>query len=105
MYMYLTAGINVFLRPFIDGQTNQQERMKVLQNFKHNPLVNTIFISKVYTGHAYWFPNLFSVLCEVSTCIIYQFLYCIMCPLSGDYSVLCACCNFITVIFHSGFIY
>ena len=34
-------------RPFIDGQTNQQERMKVLQNFKHNPLVNTIFISKV----------------------------------------------------------
>ncbi|CAI8001510.1 General transcription and DNA repair factor IIH helicase subunit XPB [Geodia barretti] len=34
-------------KPFIDGQTNQQERMKVLQNFKHNPLINTILISKV----------------------------------------------------------
>ena len=36
-------------RPFIDGQTVQQERMKVLQNFVHNPLLNCIFISKVHT--------------------------------------------------------
>ena len=37
-------------RPFIDGQTVQQERMKVLQNFVHNPLLNCIFISKVHSG-------------------------------------------------------
>jgi DNA excision repair protein ERCC-3 len=34
-------------RPFIDGQTAQKERMKILKNFRHNPQVNTIFISKV----------------------------------------------------------
>lgn len=34
-------------RPFIDGQTVQSERMKVLQNFVHNPKLSTIFISKV----------------------------------------------------------
>ncbi len=34
-------------RPFICGQTTQQERMNVLQNFIHNPCVQTIFISKV----------------------------------------------------------
>uniref|UniRef100_A0A1X7UFE3 General transcription and DNA repair factor IIH helicase/translocase subunit XPB n=1 Tax=Amphimedon queenslandica TaxID=400682 RepID=A0A1X7UFE3_AMPQE len=34
-------------RPFIDGQTPQKERMKILKNFRHNPQVNTIFISKV----------------------------------------------------------
>eukprot|EP00731_Ephydatia_muelleri_P018733 Em0011g773a len=34
-------------RPFIDGQTVQSERMKVLQNFVHNPQLSTIFISKV----------------------------------------------------------
>ena len=40
-------------KPFIDGQTNQQERMKVLQNFKHNPIVNTILISKV-CAYLWW---------------------------------------------------
>ena len=36
-----------FFRPFIYGPTHQGERMQILQNFQHNPLVNTIFISKV----------------------------------------------------------
>jgi superfamily II DNA or RNA helicase len=34
-------------RPYIYGPTSQGERMQILQNFQHNPLVNTIFISKV----------------------------------------------------------
>lgn len=34
-------------RPFIYGPTNQTERMQILQNFKFNPKVNTIFVSKV----------------------------------------------------------
>ncbi|XP_078573566.1 general transcription and DNA repair factor IIH helicase/translocase subunit XPB-like [Branchiostoma floridae x Branchiostoma japonicum] len=34
-------------KPFIYGPTSQGERMHVLQNFQHNPKVNTIFISKV----------------------------------------------------------
>lgn len=33
--------------PFIYGPTGQQERMQIIQNFKHNPAVRTIFISKV----------------------------------------------------------
>lgn len=36
-----------FSRPFIYGPTSQGERMQILQNFKHNPKINTIFISKV----------------------------------------------------------
>uniref|UniRef100_A0A914MQR0 General transcription and DNA repair factor IIH helicase/translocase subunit XPB n=1 Tax=Meloidogyne incognita TaxID=6306 RepID=A0A914MQR0_MELIC len=34
-------------KPFLFGQTSQQERMKILQNFQYNPRVNTIFVSKV----------------------------------------------------------
>eukprot|EP01135_Chromosphaera_perkinsii_P004535 Nk52_evm5s288 gene=Nk52_evmTU5s288 len=34
-------------KPFIYGDTSQHERMVVLNNFKHNPALNTIFISKV----------------------------------------------------------
>ncbi|XP_055966156.1 general transcription and DNA repair factor IIH helicase subunit XPB isoform X2 [Sorex fumeus] len=34
-------------KPFIYGPTSQGERMLILQNFKHNPKINTIFISKV----------------------------------------------------------
>lgn len=34
-------------KPFIYGPTSQGERMHILQNFQHNPLVNTVFISKV----------------------------------------------------------
>ncbi|XP_075825172.1 general transcription and DNA repair factor IIH helicase/translocase subunit XPB [Microtus pennsylvanicus] len=34
-------------KPFIHGPTSQTERMQILQNFKHNPKINTIFISKV----------------------------------------------------------
>ena len=34
-------------RPFIDGQTAQKERLKILKNFRHNPSISTIFISKV----------------------------------------------------------
>ena len=33
--------------PYIYGPTGQQERMQIIQNFKHNPQVRTIFISKV----------------------------------------------------------
>jgi len=34
-------------RPYIYGPTSQTERMQILQNFKYNPKVNTIFVSKV----------------------------------------------------------
>ncbi|XP_072902376.1 general transcription and DNA repair factor IIH helicase/translocase subunit XPB [Hemitrygon akajei] len=34
-------------RPYIYGPTSQGERMQILQNFTHNPKINTIFISKV----------------------------------------------------------
>ncbi|XP_062500959.1 general transcription and DNA repair factor IIH helicase subunit XPB-like isoform X2 [Corticium candelabrum] len=34
-------------RPFIDGPTLQSERLRILQNFIHNPKLNCIFISKV----------------------------------------------------------
>ncbi len=34
-------------KPYIYGPTSQGERLQILQNFQHNPLVNTIFISKV----------------------------------------------------------
>ncbi|KAK2142669.1 hypothetical protein LSH36_924g00041 [Paralvinella palmiformis] len=34
-------------KPYIYGPTTQTERMHVLENFQHNPKVNTIFVSKV----------------------------------------------------------
>lgn len=34
-------------KPFIYGATSQGERMQILQNFKYNPRVSTIFVSKV----------------------------------------------------------
>ncbi|CAI5444665.1 unnamed protein product [Caenorhabditis angaria] len=34
-------------KPFLYGETSQNERMKILQNFQYNPKVNTIFVSKV----------------------------------------------------------
>ena len=34
-------------KPYIYGPTSQGERLHILQNFIHNPKVNTIFISKV----------------------------------------------------------
>src|SRR6185437_7010676 len=34
-------------KPFIYGQTTQGERMQILQNFKYNPKVSSIFVSKV----------------------------------------------------------
>ncbi|XP_046389891.1 general transcription and DNA repair factor IIH helicase subunit XPB [Ischnura elegans] len=34
-------------KPFIYGPTSQSERIQILQNFKFNPKVNTIFVSKV----------------------------------------------------------
>ena len=33
--------------PYIYGPTSQNERLQILQNFTHNPKVNTIFVSKV----------------------------------------------------------
>jgi len=34
-------------KPYIYGPTSQGERLHIIQNFVHNPMVNTIFISKV----------------------------------------------------------
>uniref|UniRef100_T1GGG2 ERCC3/RAD25/XPB helicase C-terminal domain-containing protein n=1 Tax=Megaselia scalaris TaxID=36166 RepID=T1GGG2_MEGSC len=34
-------------KPFIYGPTSQNERIQILQNFKFNSKVNTIFVSKV----------------------------------------------------------
>jgi DNA excision repair protein ERCC-3 len=34
-------------KPFIYGPTAQQERLQILQNFKFNPKINTVFVSKV----------------------------------------------------------
>lgn len=34
-------------KPFIYGPTSQQERLQILQNFKFNPKINTVFVSKV----------------------------------------------------------
>ncbi|KAI1308682.1 General transcription and DNA repair factor IIH helicase subunit XPB [Halotydeus destructor] len=34
-------------KPYIYGTTSQGERMQILQNFKYNPKINTIFVSKV----------------------------------------------------------
>lgn len=34
-------------KAFIYGSTGQQERMRILENFQHNPLVNTLFLSKI----------------------------------------------------------
>lgn len=43
--------VSLSLRPYIYGPTSQGERMQILQNFKHNPKINTIFISKVCVAH------------------------------------------------------
>jgi len=34
-------------KPYLYGPTSQGERLQILQNFIHNPKVNTIFVSKV----------------------------------------------------------
>ena len=34
-------------KPYIYGPTSQSERIQILQNFKYNTKVNTIFVSKV----------------------------------------------------------
>ncbi|ESO86104.1 hypothetical protein LOTGIDRAFT_207144 [Lottia gigantea] len=34
-------------KPYLYGPTSQGERLQILQNFQHNPKVNTIFVSKV----------------------------------------------------------
>ncbi|KAL5006778.1 hypothetical protein ScPMuIL_015584 [Solemya velum] len=34
-------------KPYLYGPTSQGERLQILQNFTHNPKVNTIFVSKV----------------------------------------------------------
>ncbi|CDW61177.1 Helicase C domain containing protein [Trichuris trichiura] len=34
-------------KPFLYGETSQNERMQILQNFQYNPKVNAIFVSKV----------------------------------------------------------
>lgn len=37
-------------KPFIYGATGHQERTRILHAFKHNPAVNTVFLSKVSKG-------------------------------------------------------
>jgi DNA excision repair protein ERCC-3 len=34
-------------RPFIYGDTSNQERISILENFQHNEMINTIFLSKI----------------------------------------------------------
>ncbi|KAL4222357.1 TFIIH basal transcription factor complex helicase XPB subunit [Mactra antiquata] len=34
-------------KPYLYGPTTQGERLQILQNFQHNPKINTIFVSKV----------------------------------------------------------
>jgi len=34
-------------KPFIYGETSNQERISILENFQHNELINTIFLSKI----------------------------------------------------------
>lgn len=34
-------------KAFIYGSTGQEERLRVLENFQHNPQVNTLFLSKI----------------------------------------------------------
>ncbi|KAG5459661.1 MAG: P-loop containing nucleoside triphosphate hydrolase protein, partial [Olpidium bornovanus] len=43
----LIAYARKLQKPYIYGATGQQERMRILQQFQHNPMVNTIFLSKV----------------------------------------------------------
>lgn len=47
MYIHIHSLLFFLVRPYIYGPTSQGERMQILQNFKHNPKINTIFISKV----------------------------------------------------------
>jgi len=37
----------LYFRPYLYGPTSMGERLQILQNFQHNPKVNTIFVSKV----------------------------------------------------------
>ena len=37
----------ILKKPFIYGPTSQSERITIIQNFKTNPKINTIFVSKV----------------------------------------------------------
>lgn len=38
---------NRLSRPYIFGPTSQTERLRILQNFQHNPALNTVLLSKV----------------------------------------------------------
>lgn len=44
-------------KPYLYGPTSQGERLQILQNFVHNPKVNTIFVSKVRP----FFPGAFFI--------------------------------------------
>ncbi len=43
----LEAYARKLSKPFIYGATSQTERIRVLQQFQHNPAMNTLFLSKV----------------------------------------------------------
>ncbi|XP_072117179.1 general transcription and DNA repair factor IIH helicase/translocase subunit XPB isoform X3 [Mobula birostris] len=51
-------------KPYIYGPTSQGERMQILQNFTHNPKINTIFISKEWwlrstmPSSTHWYPRI-----------------------------------------------
>ncbi|KAF3941062.1 hypothetical protein ABW19_dt0204588 [Dactylella cylindrospora] len=43
----LAAYARKLNKPYIYGGTPQQERLKILKNFQHNELINTVFLSKI----------------------------------------------------------
>jgi len=43
----LKSYARTLAKPFIYGPTSQTERLRILDQFRHNPALNTIFISKV----------------------------------------------------------
>ncbi|XP_064647287.1 general transcription and DNA repair factor IIH helicase subunit XPB-like [Lineus longissimus] len=52
-------------KPYLYGPTSQGERLNILQNFQHNPKVNTIFVSKV-ADNSFDLPEA-SVLIQISS--------------------------------------
>ena len=89
-------------RPYLYGPTSQGERMQILQNFQHNPRVNTIFVSKVSKQNLYDRHKVLSL--RIGMLLLYPGLkdppgaasYWIV-PLSIIVSCLCTCIKFLKV--------
>jgi hypothetical protein len=56
--------------PYIYGPTSQNERLQILQNFQHNPRVNTIFVSKV-ADTSFDLPDA-NVLIQISRFVLFK---------------------------------